>query len=105
MLKSTVWTELAVPDTRSADFVDYMIQRATETRRGLDYLETRKDLDASRIGFMAQSAGTGTGLIVTALDPRYRSVLLIGSGISPRSNSDAPAANRILKLGYYRATL
>jgi serine/threonine protein kinase/formylglycine-generating enzyme required for sulfatase activity len=88
-------SELAVPDTRSAEYVDYMIQRATETRRGLDYLETRKDLDASRIGFMAQSAGTGTGLIVTALDPRYRSVLLIGSGISPRSISDAAASNRI----------
>jgi len=88
-------SELAVPDTRSAEFVDYMIQRATETRRGLDYLETRNDLAASRIGFMAQSAGTGTGLITTALDRRYRSVLLIGSGISPRSNSDAAAANRI----------
>jgi hypothetical protein len=86
---------LESPDTRSSEYVDYMVGRAVETRRGLDYLETRKDVDASRIGFMSQSAGTGTGLIVTAIDPRYRSVLLIGSGISPRSISDAAAANRI----------
>src|SRR5438552_1347314 len=72
-----------------------MVERATTPRRGLDYLETRRDLDASRIGFMAQSAGSGTGLIVTAIEPRYRSVLLIGSGIGPKSIGDAAAANRI----------
>ena len=83
------------PDTRSTEFVAYAIERVVEMRRGLDYLESRPDLDSSRIGFMASSAGTWTGLILTAVEPRYRSVLFVGTGISPRSISDAPAANRI----------
>ena len=64
-------------------------------RRGLDYLETRKDLDPSRIGFMAQSAGGGTGLLLTALETRYRSLLFSGTGISPHGMADAAAVNRI----------
>lgn len=87
--------ELDQPDTRSTEFVDYAVERVVEMRRGIDYLETRRDVDTSRMGFMANSAGTWTGLILTAVEHRYRSVLFAGTGISPRSISDAPAANRI----------
>jgi len=83
------------PDSRSNDYVDYVVRRVTECRRGLDYIETRPDLDHSRIGFMAPSAGSWTGLILTALETRYRSVLFIGTGLRPRSLSDAAAANKI----------
>ena len=87
--------ELAIPDSRSTEYVDYYIERVVEMRRGLDYLETRNDLDRTRIGFMAQSAGGGTGLPLTAIEKRYRSILFIGTGISPHTTSDAAAANRI----------
>ena len=83
------------PDTRSTEFVDYMVERVIELRRGLDYLDTRSDLDHSRIGFMAQSAGGGPGLLLTAVEKRYRSILFIGTGISPGRIADAAAANRI----------
>jgi len=83
------------PDSRSDEFVDYVVRRVTELRRGLDYIETRPDLDHERIAFMANSAGNWTGVILTALEPRYRSVLFVGTGIRPRSISDAAAANRI----------
>src|SRR5438128_7457750 len=33
------------PDSRSEEFVDYVVRRVTELRRGLDYIETRPDLD------------------------------------------------------------
>ena len=64
-------------------------------RRGLDYLESRNDLDHSRVAFIANSAGTYTGVILTALEKRYRSVLFTGTGIEPHSLSDIAAANRI----------
>jgi formylglycine-generating enzyme required for sulfatase activity/dienelactone hydrolase len=83
------------PDTRSAEYVDFVVKRTTELRRGLDYLETREDLDPSRIAFLGPSAGSFTGLVVTALETRYRSILFIGTGIRPSWISDAPAANRI----------
>jgi formylglycine-generating enzyme required for sulfatase activity/pimeloyl-ACP methyl ester carboxylesterase len=83
------------PDSRSDEFVDYVVKRVTELRRGLDYIETRPDLDHARIAFMANSAGTWTGVILTSLETRYRSVLFVGTGIEPRSMTDAPAACRI----------
>jgi dienelactone hydrolase len=83
------------PDTRSTEFVDFMVERVVEMRRGLDYLENRNDLDHNRIGFMAQSAGGGPGLVLTALENRYRSILFVGTGISPLRIADAAAANRI----------
>ena len=69
------------PDSRSDEYVDYVVRRVTELRRGLDYLETRQDIDRSRIAFMAVSAGTWTGLILTGVETRYRSVLLLGTGL------------------------
>lgn len=83
------------PDTRSGEYVDFVVRRTTELRRGLDYLETRPDLDHSRIAFIGPSAGSFTGLPLTALETRYRSVLFIGTGIRPTWISDAAAANRI----------
>jgi len=67
----------------------------TEMRRGLDYLETRQDIDRSRIALFGVSAGGGPGIFVTALESRYRSVVLAGTGISPRTDRYAAAANRI----------
>lgn len=83
------------PDSRYDEYVDYVVTQVTELRRGLDYLETRKDLDMSRVAFIGPSAGSWAGVILTALEPRYRSVLFIGTDIHPSEITDAPAANRI----------
>ena len=64
-------------------------------RRGLDYIETRPDLDRTRIALLGISAGGGPGVFVTALDSRYRSVVFAGTGISKREERYAAAANRI----------
>jgi formylglycine-generating enzyme required for sulfatase activity/pimeloyl-ACP methyl ester carboxylesterase len=87
--------DFEAPDSRSAERVEYIAKRVTELRRGLDYLESRNDLDHSRVAFIANSAGTYTGVILTALEKRYRSVLFTGTGIEPHSLSDIAAANRI----------
>jgi pimeloyl-ACP methyl ester carboxylesterase len=91
------------PDSRSSEYVDYVVSRVTELRRGLDYLETRKDVDASRIAFEADSAGVWAGVILVAVDRRYRSSLFVGSGVEPSETTDAPAANRINFLPHIKA--
>ena len=83
------------PDSRSVEFVDYTVRQVTEMRRGLDYLETRPDIDRSRIGFYAVSAGSWEGVVLLGVESRYRSILLMGSGILPEEVTDTPAANRI----------
>jgi dienelactone hydrolase len=83
------------PEPGQAEYVDYNVERVTEMRRGLDYLQTRPDIDRSRIALLGISAGGGPGVFVTALESRYRSVIFAGTGIATRESAFAAAANRI----------
>jgi len=94
------WVE---PDRAQDEYVDLNVQRVTEMRRGLDYLETRPDIDHSRTGLYGLSAGGGPGVFVTALDSRYRSVLFAGTGIGHGEERYAGAANRINFVSRIRA--
>lgn len=61
-------------------------------RRGLDYLETRSDIDTTRIGFVGPSAGAQIGVILTAVEDRYRGVVMVGAGLPRRTAVIQPAA-------------
>jgi dienelactone hydrolase len=52
-----------------------------ELGRGLDYLETRPEIDHARLGFYGISAGADAGTILTALEPRLKVSVLQGTGI------------------------
>jgi formylglycine-generating enzyme required for sulfatase activity/dienelactone hydrolase/predicted Ser/Thr protein kinase len=94
------WVE---PDPAQDEYVDYNVQRVTEMRRGLDYLESRPDIDHSRIALYGLSAGGGPGVFVTALDQRYRAVMFSGTGIGHHETRYAGAANRINFVSHIRA--
>jgi pimeloyl-ACP methyl ester carboxylesterase len=49
--------------------------------RTLDYVETRPDLDASRIAYVGFSWGARLGPIFLALDPRLKVAALVGGGL------------------------
>ncbi|HET7707423.1 MAG TPA: protein kinase [Thermoanaerobaculia bacterium] len=83
------------PSVTEEEWVDVNVARVVEFRRGLDYLETRPDIDQTKIAFLGISAGGGPGVFVTALEPRYRSVIFAGTGISHRDVSTVAPANRI----------
>ncbi|MFI5076874.1 MAG: SUMF1/EgtB/PvdO family nonheme iron enzyme, partial [Vicinamibacteria bacterium] len=59
--------------------------------RGIDYLESRPDIDATRLGFYGISAGADAGTILTALEPRLKASVLQGTGIwgdeTPENNA------------------
>jgi eukaryotic-like serine/threonine-protein kinase len=75
----------AAPSYQSVRRRDEIVKQAIELRRGLDYLETRDEIDASRIAYFGYSAGAEEGLIYTAVESRYRSVVLIAGGL-PKSS-------------------
>jgi dienelactone hydrolase len=81
-------------DTR--DDVEEIIDGVTDLRRGLDYLLTRKEIDGSRIGVYGPSAGSVHGMIVTAVDHRYRSVVFMGVGVTRQGASLPPEINRVI---------
>ena len=62
--------------------------------RAIDYLETRSDIDGTRLAFYGVSAGADAGVILTALEPRLKTSVLQGTGIG------APVAPEIDSLNY-----
>lgn len=71
------------PAGTSVEFRKEMVNKITDWRRGLDYLETREDIDAGRIAFLGLSWGGDQGFILTAIEKRYRSLAFVGTGVRP----------------------
>jgi eukaryotic-like serine/threonine-protein kinase len=69
------------PDTTRA-FQDWVIQWVNDVRRGVDYLETRPDIQASRLAFLGFSWGADVGTRVLALEPRFKSAVLVAGGFT-----------------------
>jgi len=68
------------PDPKTVEYREKIVNWITDLRRGLDYLGTRNDIDSSRIAFFGPSAGARIGLILAAVEDRYRSVFFQGAG-------------------------
>jgi formylglycine-generating enzyme required for sulfatase activity/tRNA A-37 threonylcarbamoyl transferase component Bud32 len=83
------------PSATTVEFADMIADRITDLRRGLDYLETRNDIDMSRLAAVAPSAGSILGLIIGALEPRYRAFVFMGAGLPSSYRAIIAAANPI----------
>ncbi len=83
------------PDRQSAEYLDEMIGRVTDVRRGLDYLATRPEIDQDGIAVFAPSAGSRVGLIVAAIERRYRTTVLMGAGITREGAQAIAEANPV----------
>ena len=68
------------PDFRTIAFRERVVREATDLRRGLDYLETRPEIDMKKLAFMNVSIAA-QGIIFAAVEPRYRSVVLLADGL------------------------
>jgi formylglycine-generating enzyme required for sulfatase activity len=77
------------PDESSVKFRDQLVRWTTDFRRGFDYLETRDDIDKTRIALWNTSSYVGP--ILAAVEDRYRSVVLMSGGFMGGSASIAEA--------------
>jgi cephalosporin-C deacetylase-like acetyl esterase len=48
--------------------------------RSIDYLETRPDIDATRLGYLGVSQGGADGVILATLEDRLKAVVLLDGG-------------------------
>ncbi len=60
--------------------LDLTIQESKEVRRSVDYLETRADIDKSKIAYLGVSQGSAYGVIFAALEPRFQTVIFLDGG-------------------------
>jgi len=60
---------------------DLRIMWSKEIGRSIDYLETRPDIDRTRIAYYGFSTGAVIGPIMTALESRFKASILLGGGV------------------------
>jgi eukaryotic-like serine/threonine-protein kinase len=64
---------------------DLEIEDYKDMARAIDYLEQRPDIDLQKLAYYGVSYGARLGSIMTALEPRFKTAVLIGGGFSPRA--------------------
>jgi eukaryotic-like serine/threonine-protein kinase len=62
-------------------YKDYVIMWGKDLGRSIDYLETRKDIDSSRIAYYGLSWGATLGAILPAVEPRIKANVLYVAGL------------------------
>ncbi|HEY9231335.1 MAG TPA: SUMF1/EgtB/PvdO family nonheme iron enzyme, partial [Blastocatellia bacterium] len=85
-----------------AEYRDRVMTDLTDLRRGLDYLETRQDIDARRIAMFGPSGGV-LKLLMPAIESRYRSVIYTGTGLHGDYLQTPPEVNPINFVSHIRA--
>jgi serine/threonine protein kinase/formylglycine-generating enzyme required for sulfatase activity/predicted esterase len=74
----------APPDNSTVEFRKQMVNWITDIRRGVDYLETRDDLDKQHLTFLGISNGANLGLLLTAVETRYKYSVFVSAGLEPQ---------------------
>jgi dienelactone hydrolase len=83
-----IWT---LPWTRR----DHAIQMCVDLQRTVDYLESRDDVDVSRLGYVGFSMGTICGVPFVALDPRVKAAAFAVGGARLNEFQQPPADPRV----------
>jgi formylglycine-generating enzyme required for sulfatase activity/dienelactone hydrolase len=66
------------------------VERRWDLGRAIDYLETRADIDATRISFVGVSFGGSSALPIMAMEPRVRAALLLSGGLPTQQQAPSP---------------
>jgi eukaryotic-like serine/threonine-protein kinase len=66
---------------------DHVIFWSKDLGRSIDYVETRKELDHEKIGYVGFSWGAEMGAVLPALEDRIKTVILVGGGFEFQKTS------------------
>lgn len=58
-----------------------LVERGQDIRRAVDYLESRPDIDRTRIAYVGASWGAASGPIFLAIEPRFKAAVLQDGGL------------------------
>jgi len=67
--------------TETHEYASYQRQIVQDLRRTLDYLETRSDLDSSRMAFDAWSWGGVVAPLALGVETRFKAAIVIAGGL------------------------
>jgi dienelactone hydrolase len=85
--------------SETVQYRDYMVMWSRDLGRTLDYLETREDIDATRIAYYGLSWGGYLGAILPAIEKRIRANILYVAGlVFQRALPEADQINYITRV-------
>jgi hypothetical protein len=76
------------------EYLKMMAEHAVDLRRGVDYVQTRSDLDAGHIAYMSLSH-SGILMALPAIEPRYGAAIFVGDGVDKWDLRGHPAVSGI----------
>jgi eukaryotic-like serine/threonine-protein kinase len=80
-------------------YVEYLTQVIKDFKRSVDYLETRKDIDSTRLAYYGVSWGSCLGAIIPAVDDRLKaSVLVIGGFLQKNIKPEMDQINYVTRV-------
>ena len=85
----------ALPDNSTVEFRKQMVNWITDLRRGVDYLETRDDLNLNKLAFLGISNGANVGLVLTAIETRYKTLVIESAGLEKDFRTRIPETSPI----------
>ncbi len=62
-------------------YTELLVQEVKDLRRCIDYLQTRPDIDSTKIAYMGMSWGANMGSIIPAVEDRFLASVLLGGGL------------------------
>ncbi len=90
------------PQSHTVEFRNLMVHHATELSLGLDYLETRDDIDMDALAYVGLSWGAGSRSVLAAIDDRWAAAVFVGAGIDERVQPTLPEALNVNFIPYVR---
>ena len=79
-------------------FTEFLIQVVKDFRRSIDYLETREDIDSSKLAYYGMSWGGLLGTFITAVEERLLASILLAGGFVKRSLPQVDQINFVTRV-------
>ena len=89
---------LAHADENSHLYTEYRIQLVKDFKRSIDYLETRQDIDTSKLAYYGMSWGAILGAIIPAVEERLKANIILAGGLTGRGRPEANAINYVTRV-------
>lgn len=82
----------------SHQYTEFISQVIKDYRRSIDFLQTRSDIDGTKIAFYGMSWGPFIGTILTTVDPRIKANVFVSGGLRGNARPEANLNNFVARV-------
>jgi dienelactone hydrolase len=88
-------TNILFNNQNSHQYTEILIQEVKDFRRCIDYLQTRPDIDSKKLAYYGVSWGAINGAIITAVEERLKTSVLVAGGFFGNARPEASQINYV----------